>query len=175
MLSRRAVDSRTLASTFFSCPPNRDAGADVTQADDNGWTALHAASCNGSGRSASCALALLKAGAAVDAEFCDPDDAVSLGRVITPLLVDTFGHSHSRVIPVLLRYGADLDRARPFSSRQPPNKLYLERVHAAGGWKRYAQAHRLRLTKTFARVVFPSVPEELVAHIVGLWAHVGYY
>ena len=59
--------------------------------------------------------------------------------------------------------------------RLRPNKLYLERVHAAGGWKRYAQAHRLRLTKTFARVVFPSVPEELVAHIVDLWAHVGYY
>ena len=52
---------------------------------------------------------------------------------------------------------------------------YLERVHAAGGWKRYAQAHRLRLTKAFARAVFPSVPEELVAHIVDLWAHVGYY
>ena len=100
---------------------------------------------------------------------------MSLGRVITPLLVDTFGHSHSRVIPVLLRYGADLDRARPFSSRQPPNKLYLERVHAAGGWKRYERAHRTRLTTTFARVVFPSVPKELVAHIVDLWAHVGYY
>ena len=31
------------------------------------------------------------------------------------------------------------------------------------------------VTKAFARVAFPSVPEELVAHIVSLWAHVGYY
>ena len=52
---------------------------------------------------------------------------------------------------------------------------YVAKVHAAGGWKRYERAHRMRLTTTFARVVFPSVPKELVAHIVDLWAHVGYY
>jgi len=52
---------------------------------------------------------------------------------------------------------------------------YVAKVHAAGGWKKYERAHRMRLTTTFARVVFPSVPKELVAHIVDLWAHVGYY
>ena len=50
------------------------------------------------------------------------------------------------------------------------------RVHAAGGWKRYAQAHAARLAPIFAKV-FPDarLPPELVAHIVDLWAHVGYY
>jgi len=52
---------------------------------------------------------------------------------------------------------------------------YLAKVHAAGGWKKYERAHRMRLTKTFARVVFPRVPTEVVSHIVSLWAHVGYY
>ena len=34
---------------------------------------------------------------------------------------------------------------------------------------------KARTTTTFARVVFPRVPMEVVSHIVGLWAHVGYY
>ena len=54
---------------------------------------------------------------------------------------------------------------------------YLAKVHAAGGWKRYAQAHAARLAPIFAKV-FPHaarLPPELVAHIVDLWAHVGYY
>ena len=92
---------------------------------------------------------------------------------------DTWTHSRSRVIPVLLRYGADLDRALRVPSLkipfQTPRKVYLERVQAAGGWKRYERAHRMRLTKTLARVAFPHVPTEVVSHIVDLWAHVGYY
>ena len=54
--------------------------------------------------------------------------------------------------------------------------LYLAKVDAAGGWKRYAQAHTARLAPIFAKV-FPHarLPPELVSHIVGLWAHVGYY
>ena len=53
---------------------------------------------------------------------------------------------------------------------------YLAKVHAAGGWKRYAQAHAARLAPIFAKA-FPHarLPPELVAHIVDLWAHVGYY
>ena len=48
---------------------------------------------------------------------------------------------------------------------------------AAGGWKRYVQAHSTRLAPIIAKV-FPHaarLPPELVAHIVDLWAHVGYY
>ena len=54
--------------------------------------------------------------------------------------------------------------------------VYLAKVDAAGGWKRYAQAHTARLAPIFAKI-FPHarLPPELVAHIVDLWAHVGYY
>ena len=92
-------------------------------------------------------------------------------------MVETWGRSQSRVIPVLLRYGANLDKAltdpRP---RRPVNMLYLERVHAGGGFKRYSQAHAARLALIVSKV-FPHarLPPELVAHIVDLWAHVGYY
>ena len=94
-------------------------------------------------------------------------------------MIETWGRSQSRVIPVLLRYGADLDRALSGTRaphRRPVNKLYLERVQAAGGWKRYAQAHAALLAPIFAKV-FPHarLPPELVSHIVDLWAHVGYY
>ena len=102
---------------------------------------------------------------------------VSSIALLGPLLF--IYHSRSRVIPVLLRYGADLDRALRVPSLNFPSKtprqVYLERVQAAGGWKRYERAHRIRLTTTFARVVFPRVPTEVVSHIVDLWAHVGYY
>ena len=85
-------------------------------------------------------------------------------------------HTPSHVVPVLLRYGADLDRALQAPSHQPEVTRCLERVHAAGGWKRYAQAHAARLAPIFAKA-FPHarLPPELVAHIVDLWAHVGYY
>ena len=156
------------------------AGADPTQAEEShGWTALHGAAVGGSGRHASCAVALLEAGVPVDAE-----GYYNAGRNFdTPLsksleLIDHSPRSH--VIPVLVRYGADIDRALQLKGhssvhRQPEARKYLLRVQAAGGWKRYERAHRMRLTKTLARVAFPHVPTEVVSHIVDLWAHVGYY
>lgn len=81
------------------------------------------------------------------------------------------------MIPVLVRYGADIDMALQLGGRrQSQARKYLERVHAAGGFKRYAQAHAARLAPIFAKA-FPHarLPPELVSHIVGLWAHVGYY
>ena len=154
------------------------AGADPTQAEPFGWTALHGAAVGGSGRHASCAVALLEAGGFVDAEFY-----YNAGRNFdTPLSksLDLIGHSRSHVIPVLVRYGADIDRALQLKGhssvhRQPEARKYLLRVQAASGWKRYERAHRMRLTKTLARVAFPHVPTEVVSHIVDLWAHVGYY
>ena len=49
-------------------------------------------------------------------------------------------------------------------------------AYAGGGFKRYSQAHAARLALIVAKV-FPHarLPPELVAHIVDLWAHVGYY
>ena len=83
---------------------------------------------------------------------------------------------HSYVLPVLLRAGATLDMASIDRYRDRVGHAYLAKVHAAGGWKRYAQAHSTRLAPIFAKV-FPHarLPPELVAHIVDLWAHVGYY
>ena len=153
------------------------AGADPTQAEEShGWTALHGAAVGGSGRHASCAVALLEAGVPVDAEFY-----YNAGRNFeTPLSksLDLIDHSpRSHVIPVLVRYGADIDMALQLGGRrQSQARKYLERVHAAGGFKRYAQAHAARLAPIFAKA-FPHarLPPELVSHIVGLWAHVGYY
>ena len=83
---------------------------------------------------------------------------------------------HSYVLPVLLRAGATLDMASIDRYRDRVGHAYLAKVHAAGGWKRYAQAHSTRLAPIFAKV-FPHarLPPELVAYIVDLWAHVGYY
>ena len=93
-------------------------------------------------------------------------------------MIETWGRSQSRVIPVLLRYGADLGRALSGTRaphRRTVNKLYLERVHAAGGFKAYEKAHRAKLLTTFTPKFTHLVPPELVAHIVDLWAHIGYY
>ena len=93
---------------------------------------------------------------------------------------DWSGTRHSCVLPVLLRAGATIDMAsiERYVERYGDvvGYAYLAKVHAAGGWKRYAQAHAARLAPIFAKV-FPHarLPPELVSHIVDLWAHVGYY
>ena len=51
---------------------------------------------------------------------------------------------------------------------------YRSKVIAAGSWAAYERAHRTRLTKVFAPK-FPSVPVEVVSHIVAFWAHTGWY
>ena len=83
---------------------------------------------------------------------------------------------HSCILPVLLRAGATFDMASIEGYSDRVGYAYLAKVHAAGGWKRYAQAHTARLAPIFAKA-FPHarLPPELVAHIVDLWAHVGYY
>ena len=93
-------------------------------------------------------------------------------------MIETWGRSQSRVIPVLLRYGADLGRALSGTRaphRRTVNKLYLERVHAAGGWKAYEKAHRTRLLATFVPKFTHLVPPELVPLIVEFSFHIGFY
>ena len=87
------------------------------------------------------------------------------------------GRFHNRLIPVFLRFGATLDTTLIESYNGMASHAYLAKVHAAGGWKRHAQAHSTRLAPIVAKA-FPHaarLPPELVAHIVDLWAHVGYY
>ena len=56
----------------------------------------------------------------------------------------------------------------------PTKERYVEKVAAAGSWAAYEKAHRKRLTAIFVPK-FPLLPEDAISHIVGLWAHTGYY
>ena len=51
---------------------------------------------------------------------------------------------------------------------------YIRRVDAAGGWKKYEQAHRKRLTTTFAKA-FPRLPVDAISHMIDFAFHVGFY
>ena len=150
------------------------AGADPRFADSgthgtSGWTALHAAAGTGS---VSCAIALIKAGADVDAEITGHYHLLSP----TPLLyvIRHNGRRKQCMIWALLRGGARLDMTRmaALPGGAPP---YIAKVDAAGGWKKYEQAHRTRLTTTFTRVLFPRLPIAAISNIVCSWAHVGFY
>jgi len=52
--------------------------------------------------------------------------------------------------------------------------IYLAKVDAAGGFKKYEQAHLATLTKTFAPK-FPMLPPEMVQHILTFGFHAGFY
>ena len=43
-----------------------------------------------------------------------------------------------------------------------------------GTFATYEKAHRARLTAIFVPKL-PSLPADAISHIVGLWAHTGYY
>ena len=128
----------------------------------------------------SCAIALIKAGADLEAE-CEP-------RRRTPLVLAI--ENSPRMIPILLRAGARLDMSRinedDYINREDKEGgtlngttltetlTYLRDVHAAGGWKKYEQAHRKRLTTTFAKA-FPRLPVDAISHMVDFAFHVGFY
>ena len=89
----------------------------------------------------------------------------------TPLLVVARvlpSHLSAPLLAVLLRGGATLDpRVRSWSP-------YLEKVHDAGGWKRYAQVHRKHLAAMFASKL--GLPADVLFLVVDFWgAHVGMY
>ena len=89
----------------------------------------------------------------------------------TPLLVVARilpAHLSIPLLAVLLRGGATLDpRVRSWSP-------YLEKVHDAGGWKGYAQAHRKHLAAMFASKL--GLPADVLSIVVEFWGpHVGMY
>ena len=153
------------------------AGADPRYASSRhgGWSAIHAAA---AWDSCACATALLKAGA--DVEGLYRNTAISFP--ITPLMQAVYS-GHRRIIPVLLRGGARLDMtgiaalpgAHYSLAQEGAVPSYIAKVDAAGGWKKYEQAHRTRLTTTFTRVLFPRLPIAAISNIVCSWAHVGFY
>jgi hypothetical protein len=79
------------------------------------------------------------------------------------------------MIPILLRAGARIEMTRiaeiPGLIYVPP---YIVKVHVAGGWKKYEQAHRKRLATTFAKA-FPRLPVDAISHMVDFAFHVGFY
>ena len=112
-----------------------------------------------------CAAALLAAGA-------DPNAMVGSGS--TPLSIVTSvvpSHLTTPLYAVLLRGGATLDRDK-IEKRQGWTP-YLDKVYQAGGWKRYAHAHRTRLVATFAPKL--CLPADVIPLVVEFWANVGMY
>ena len=89
----------------------------------------------------------------------------------TPLLFAV--RNSPRTVPILLRVGARLDMTRiaALPGGVPP---YIAKVDAAGGWKKYEQAHRKRLATTFAKA-FPRLPVDAISHMVMFAFYVGFY
>ena len=164
----------------------RDAGADLEAADGDGMTPLHYAARRGNTKIVSL---LVEAGVDVDAKTPDEETALYLavyhratscvevllaagaspnlreGHRLTPFDL-ALRREYHRMWPLFLRAGAELPAA------YPPDP-YLGRVVAAGGFKRYAQAHLARIMPTFASVLrLPAQPARRVAEF---WLHAGYY
>ena len=164
----------------------RDAGADLEATDGYGLTPLHYAARRGDTKMVSL---LVEAGVDVDAKTPDGETALYLavyhratscvevllaagaspnlreGHRLTPFDL-ALRREYHRMWPLFLRAGAELPAA------YPPDP-YLGRVVAAGGFKRYAQAHLARIRPTFASMLrLPAQPARRVAEF---WLHAGYY
>ena len=130
-----------------------EAGLDVDAKTPDGETALYLAVYH---RATSCVGVLLAAGASPN---------LREGHRLTPFDL-ALRREYHRMWPLFLRAGAELPAA------YPPDP-YLGRVVAAGGFKRYAQAHLARIMPTFASVLrLPAQPARRVAEF---WLHAGYY
>ena len=121
----------------------------------------------------SCAIALIKAGANLEA-FSNPSQR-------TPLVLAVY--SNRRIIPILLRAGARIDTCmnrignlsqNPYMPGTASRAIFVGKVDAAGGWKNWEKAHRKRLTATFAKA-FPRLPVDAISHMVMFAFHVGFY
>ena len=121
------------------------------------------------------AAVLLAAGA-------DPNAVTDLRT--TPLLESASTRkdpSRQHMDAVLLRGGARLDHyvRDELQSIAPPRHRtrgwtpYLDKVYQAGGWKRYAHAHRKRLADMFAPKL--RLPADVIPLVVDFWANVGMY
>ena len=137
-----------------------EAGVNVSAANKSGYTPLHWAALGDVRRSTELVELLLKAGAAVNAKTTPG----GLNSEWTPFEV-ALNKGHRRMWPLFLRAGAEIPVPRPHP--------YLSRVHHAGGFKRYEQAHLARITAILAPT--PLLPPELVRKILEFWLHAGFY
>ena len=81
-------------------------------------------------------------------------------------------HLSTPVYAVLLRGGATLDRDREKIRIRGGWSPYLDKVYQAGGWTRYAQAHRTRVATFVPKL---RLPADVIPLVVDFWANVGMY
>ena len=139
-----------------------------------GWTVLAQAAKSGH---VDCCSYLLAAGADVNLRVINDSLNLSPLQLAMRDLRQNPNYSWSRenrnkrrVYALLVANGATI----------PPDgadadDAYLCKVRAAGGFPAYEMAHRMRLTATCARVVFPRLPVDAVSHVVAFAFHTGYY
>ena len=120
---------------------------------------------------------LLEAGA-------DPNYEIMPGHPITPL-VRALSYSQlaaqRRTIPrLLLRAGASIHESiidqnvdEMISPAAAEQILWLQAVHAAGGFPAYVRGHRSMFAAFFSRG--NRLPADVIPKIVEYWAHLGYY
>ena len=144
------------------CPPSDvvsmliAAGADVEEADNNGFFPLYTAAQSGSANTVS---RLLAAGANPHRRLRGTGPTVLEGATLT---------KNVRAYAPLLRAGAELPPApRTFQH------AYLNKIAATpGGYPAYERAHRTRLAAIFVPK-FPGLPVEVIHHIMSIWADCG--
>ena len=119
---------------------------------------------------------LLEAGA-------DPNYEIMPGHPITPLVRAV---SYSQVVQrrpiaqLLLRAGASIHESiidqnvdEMISPASAEQILWLQAVHAAGGFPAYVRGHRSMFAAFFSRG--NRLPADVIPKIVNYWAHLGYY
>ena len=85
---------------------------------------------------------------------------------VTPLETGIFLRNMDKIYPIFFRAGAALPAGT--------NNVYIQKVRAAGGFKRYERNHLNALTTTFASKL-PVLPPELVRRVVEYAFHAGDY
>ena len=113
-----------------------------------------------------CTAALIAAGADLNAAS---DGGTTPLMVVARLFAARPSNLSTPLYAVLLRGGAILNRDETHGLPSP----YLNKVYDAGGWTRYAHAHRTRLVATFAPKLL--LPADVIPLVVDFWANVGMY
>ena len=140
-------------------------GANVNWHDSTGWTPLHWA-CWRNDPSVKCVELLLNAGAPVNA-------ITDMGRN-TPLGLAIIKGNQQRIYPTLLRAGAFLPEAIWRGAPLHGRDVYLRKVRAARGFKKYERTHLNAIAATFIPKL-PLLPPEMVRRVVEYAFHVGDY
>ena len=85
---------------------------------------------------------------------------------LTPLEHGIFSRNMDKMYPIFFRAGAALPTGTSVA--------YVQKIRAAGGFKRYERNHLNAITATFVPK-FPRLPPELVRRVVEYAFHAGDY